>query len=110
MDRTIEAVICGMDVTISTNNIHIQDSYLVWRRNDMKLILNSIQDFLKENNITMDTPFNHRSINSMVNEWVTHNNAYSLCFEESRTRSVDLNYPQKWYMPILYWLCSRIIL
>ena len=108
--NSIHTSIYGMDITISTNNIHIEDSYRVTNPVDMRTVLNDTVEFLNTNHITMDTPFNHRSICSMVREWIAHNNAYYMNYSPERTRSCDLNYPQPWYANILYFFCSLIII
>ena len=110
MSSTIKATISGMDVTISSNNINIKDSHLIWNPIEMRNILNAIQEFMKENNITMDIPFNHRSKCSMIREWIAHNNAYTIGYKRERTGSVDLNFPQKWYVKVLYFFLSLFIL
>ena len=104
----ISTTIDGLSIIITTNNIHIEDSYTVTNPVDMKIVLNDTIEFLNTNHITMDTPFNHRSICSMIYEWKTHNNLYKLNIEPDRTKSVDLNYPQKWYMKIFYFLGGLI--
>lgn len=98
----------GLPIDISTNNIHIVDSYTIKMRETMRYVLDDLKTYLRQNYIV--SPFDHRSIKSMVNEWVAHNNLYKLGYKRERTGSVDLNYPQKWYMPILYWLFSRVTL
>ena len=67
----IHTTIYGLDITISKSNIHIEDSYTVTNPVDMRNALNDTIEFLNANNITMDTPFNHRSICSMISEWKT---------------------------------------
>lgn len=106
----VNIVIYGLNITVSENNIHIENSYMIEERNLMKDILTELYIQLKESHITMDTPFNHRTIPSMINEWVSHNNYYKLGLWKDRVMSVDLNYPQPWYMPFIYWLTSRIVL
>ena len=104
----IHTTIYGLDITISKSNIHIEDSYTVTNPVDMRNALNDTIEFLNANNITMDTPFNHRSICSMISEWKTHNNLYKLNFYPERTKNCDLDYPQKWYMKIFYFLGGLI--
>jgi uncharacterized protein YchJ len=43
-----------------------------------------------------------RSYDSMIAEWVTHNRLYRLGIKRNRTKDVDINYPLKWYMELLY--------
>lgn len=109
VNKEISTVIDGLHLIISTNNIHIEDSYTITNPVDMRNILNDTIEFLNANHITIDTPFNHRSICSMIYEWKTHNNLYKLNIEPDRTKSTDLDYPQKWYMKIFYFLCGLII-
>lgn len=50
------------------------------------------------------TVVNNRSERSLLREWAAHKLLYSLCIAKSHTESVDLNYPQKLIVRILYWL------
>lgn len=104
----IQIKVNGHEITITTNNINIKDSYLVWDPYDMHDMLDKIKVFLKENSITMDTPLNHRTKLSMIREWISHNNAYYLGYKKDQVCDVDLNYPQKWYVKIIYFFCSLI--
>lgn len=106
----IETTIEGLQITITPNNINIKDSYTIRNPFEMRVILKEIKEFLKENNITMDTPFNHRSLWSMIREWVSHNNAYVIGYKRERVGSVDLNFPQKWYVKVLYFILSMFVL
>ena len=108
--NSIEVFIDNLHVTIVCNNVHIKDSFTVTKRKDIKSVLKDIKQFLVDNHITMDNPFNHRSICNMSREWITHNNLYKLNYQPERTKDCDLNYPQKWYMNILYFLGSLIVL
>ena len=110
MKNKIEVTIQGLKITITQDNINIKDSYQVRNPFDMRSILKELKKFLKENNITMDTPLNHRSIYSMIREWISHNNAYVVGYKKERVCSVDLNFPQKWYVKILYFVLSLVIL
>ena len=103
-------IIHGLDIDITTHNIHIEYSYLIQTKSEMRLILNDLKNQLYIASITMSTPFNNRSIKSMVNEWVSHNNLYQLGYKVEQTGSVDLNYPQPWYVKLAYWFLSRIVL
>ena len=106
----IEVIIEDLQITITPNNINIKDSYTIKDPFEMRVILKEIKEFLKENNITMDTPFNHRSLWSMIREWVSHNNAYIIGYKRERVGSVDLNFPQKWYVKVLYFILSMFVL
>lgn len=102
-------VIDGLQVIISTYNIHIEDSYEVVNPVDMRIMLKDIKTYI-DYKLDIDNPFNHRTIKSMIREWITHNNCYKLNLWQYRTKSIDINYPQKWYIKIAYFFGSLIIL
>ena len=60
-------------VECSQSNTKIIDSYKVKNKWDMRFILYKIRD-----EVTKDKAIHNRYINSMVNEWGTHNLLYSL--------------------------------
>jgi len=93
----------GLNIKVSKNNINIKDSYKINNRLVMRMILDVLRNEVKE-----ESPFDKRSIGGMVREWVAHNNLYKLGYKKDRTCNVDLNYPQKWYVPIIYWILSII--
>lgn len=103
-------VIYGLEITLSTNNVHIENSHNVEFPIVMDEVLRMLRKEVDDAGITMDTPLNHRSNNSMVREWIAHNNLYVLGYEQERTAHLDLNWPQKWYVKVVYWLLSRIVL
>lgn len=104
----IETTVYSYNITISPSNIHIIDSYKAKTRKSMKKILNILREYLDDSSITMKTPLDYRSNNSMIREWITHNNLYKLGLYRDRVKNVDLNYPQKWYVKILYAIGSLI--
>lgn len=106
----IETTIYSHNITITNNNIHITDSYKVKIRESMKNILNILREYLNDSNITMKTPLDYRSNNSMIREWITHNNLYRLGLYQDRVKDIDLNHPQKWYHKLGYFFGSLIIL
>lgn len=110
MRRIVETTVCGLNVTITPNNIHIEDSYYITLRALMKVFFNKLRKYLEDSHITMETPLDYRSDRSLCNEWITHNNAYKFGFRKDRAEDTDLNYPQAWYAPILYWFGSLIVL
>lgn len=110
VESKIETTIEGLQITITPHNIHIKDSYTIMCPFEMRDILKEIKEFLEESGITMDNPLNHRSLCSMVREWIAHNNAYVVGYKRERVGSVDLNYPQKWYVKVLYFVLSLFIL
>ena len=96
----------GLDIKVSKNNINIKDSYKINNRLLMRMILDVLKDEISEEHL--ESPFNKRNISGMVREWVAHNNLYKLGYKKDRMCNVDLNYPQKWYVPIVYLILSLI--
>lgn len=110
MENSIKTNIYGLDITITNNNIHIQDSYKVESRSTKGTIIESIREYMEDYAPQMDYPLKHRTNKSAVREWVAHNNLYKLNIERQRTGSVDLDYPQKWYEKLGYFILSIISL
>ena len=106
--KSLKMDVYGFKVTITSNNINIKDSYKVTSRTRMKVILTIVKEYVEDYGEGIETPFDHRSIKSMVREWVTHNNLYKLGYKKQQTKNIDLNYPQKWYVPVVYWFLSLI--
>lgn len=92
-----------LEITISPNNTHIKDSYLVKSRKDMKNILTQIS-LPNFSSYACDK----RSIKGMVREWCAHNLLYNMGLYKTRTKDVDLEYPQKWYCKVGYFILSLI--
>lgn len=87
---------------ISDNNICIINSYRYKSKIEMKEILFYLKT-LHPDNIVFT-----RSINSLIREWRSHNLLYKLGIARKRTKDVDLDYPQKWYYTIAYFMGSII--
>ena len=51
-----------------------------------------------------------RSVNSLCREWAVHNWAYSLGIKRDKTEDVDLNFEQKWYEKLGYFIIGSIAL
>lgn len=51
-----------------------------------------------------------RTMKSLRREWAAHNLAYNLGIRREKTKDVDLDYPQKWYMKLLYAVVGTIAL
>lgn len=43
---------------------------------------------------------------NLINEWRAHNLLYKLGIEKDRTKSVDLNTDNSWYIKVLYTILS----
>lgn len=91
-----------MTYKITTSNLHIEDSYLIEKRLFSRR-LNSIKAIHPNSDVWK------RSMKSLEREWAVHNALYSLGIEKERTRSVDLNYPQKWYVKFAYAVAGYIL-
>ena len=96
----------SLKVNVSKDNTCILDSYTVKGIEDMKGILTEIRHEVSEN----DMAIHNRSIFSMINEWRVHNLLYSLNIQRNRTRSVNLNTGQPWYVVALYTILSPFYL
>lgn len=85
--------------TISDNNLHLIDSYKVHKK-DFAKELNEIKkkepDYLVWN----------RGVPQMCLEWSCHNFLYMLGLWRSRTKDVDLNYPQSFLIRAVYAVCG----
>lgn len=86
---------------ISTNNIHITDSFQ-YTTKKMKEIIQYLKKLYPDHIVFT------RSINSLIREWRSHNLLYKLGIARKRTKDVDLDYPQKWYYTIAYFMGSII--
>lgn len=91
-------------IDVSDYNIHIYDSYKVKDRDDMYSCIRFLRGCC--DSYVLD----NRGDRSLVNEWVGHNNLYSLGLFEDHTHDVDLDYPQPWYMGIVWFLLSIVVL
>ena len=52
----------------------------------------------------------HRSEANIKREWAAHSLAYSLGIKPAKTESVDLEYEQKWWMSLAYFIVGNIAL
>lgn len=95
-----------MTPTYSHNNIHLADSYKVSKR-AFDYYLDFIKFDIKDKKadcIVME----HRTYRSMEREWACHNLLYALHIARHRTKDCDLNYPQKWWEKVGYFLFGGI--
>lgn len=86
------------DITykILSNRVKIINSYKITDRSKMKEILYAIQ-----HNHPECSSFK-RSYKSLIAEWRAHNRLYRWGIKRDHTADVDLNYPLKWYMELIY--------
>lgn len=81
---------------ITSYNIHIPNSFKITKRKEMKKILLQIKSEHPECEVFK------RKLWSLCSEWKAHNRLYKLNIEPERTKSVDLNYPLKWWVELAY--------
>lgn len=83
-------------IKVNSNNIHIEDSHKISKK-EFKSILNELRSKYSDSTVLMN-----RSNSSLIFEWSFHNLLYYFNIQKSRTGSVDLDYPQKWYHILAY--------
>ena len=87
--------------SITENNLHINDSAYVpkcaFRRN-----LVAIHELHPNSEVWK------RSYCSLELEWAAHNFLFMLGLFKSHTESVDLNYPQRWWVTLGYWIVGAV--
>lgn len=89
---------------VTDNNIHINNS-CSYSKKQFGTVYNVLRGLYPDNAV-----LNNRSNYSLSCEWATHNLLYDLHIFRSRTADVDLNYPQKWYEKIGYFLVGSVAL
>ena len=90
------------EYAISDDNIKIFDSCHISKKYFTD-VLNKIRKENPDNNVVL-----HRKNCGMKMEWATHNMAYMLNFKTDHSENVDLNYPQKWYIKVMYAVLGAI--
>lgn len=85
-------------VFVSQNNIHIDDSYLIRRRKEIYEYLEALKRKYPYSDVW------NRSMFHLSCEWRAHNRLYMLGLFKDHTKDVDLDYPQKWYYKVLYFI------
>lgn len=97
-----------MNHYITMNDLHIEDSYLVKSEGEMNYYLDLYEHEMPESEVWK------RSYGNLRREWITHNFLYYLHLFRSRTKDVDLNYPQSFIEKVVYTiiggLCSIFFL
>lgn len=102
MNKTITIDGVTLEYVESENNLHIIDSYKVSNDNLKWSFVNMFYQVL--------TPKlnRHRTVKSLVNEWKVHNAFYNRGWSVNRTKDVDFEYNQNWFMTLLYAIASVI--
>lgn len=81
-----------------TGNVHIPDGFLIGKR-DFDYILDIRASRADKHEFMV---FEKRSRFSLKMEWAVHNFLYKLGIAKVRTKDVDLDWPQKWYVTAAY--------
>lgn len=92
-----------MDYTVSTYNIHVNDSYKI-RRCKIFSSLNEIEEVSGNQTLV----FAGRSHFSLGMEWTVHNVLYRLGIRRAQTKDVDMDLPcdkPEWLYEVLGVLC-----
>jgi hypothetical protein len=90
-------------VNTTKNNISIIDSYKIKKRSDQNALISELRSlYTDDKNNVLD----NRSDFSLICEWRTHNLLYALHVLRDHTGTVDLEYPQPWYMKVGYFIGS----
>lgn len=80
------------DASLSENNTHIQDSFSLRTKDEIRAYLQQLRDICIES-----MAVNRRDMESQVREWRAHNLFYLLHVFRSRTKDVDLEVQQSWW-------------
>lgn len=92
------------DVTFTTGNVHIPNSY----RYSRKEVAAFLDDAKPKHPSCL--PLQKRGRASLLREWAAHKLAYLVDFKRERVASVDLNYPQRWWVKLLYFFVGGFAL
>ena len=83
-------------ITLSRENTHIFDSYLIRGKAEMRAFLEEIRK-----KCDPDMAVAVRSMKSLICEWRSHNLFYYLHVFRSRTKDVDLERQQSWWREVV---------
>ena len=89
---------------VTDNNIHISNSY-EYSKNSFGAVFSMLRRKYPKNMVLLN-----RSDKSMAREWATHNLFYDLNLFRFRTADVDLNYPQRWWEKLGYFIIGTFAL
>ena len=92
-----------MKYKILGDRVKLFDSYAVSKKKFTKE-LNSIR------NLHPACLLWNRSESSLRREWAAHNLAYALGINRDKTKDADLNFEQKWYEKLGYFIVGSIAL
>lgn len=88
--------------SVAGDNVKIHDSQFVRKR-----YFRSTLERIKELHPATDVW--RRSLCSLKREWACHNFLWSYGIARERVKDVDLNYQQKWYVSLAYWIGGTLV-
>jgi len=89
---------------ISDYNIHIYYSYK-YTQDEFRTSLVHLRYMYPDNTVLCN-----RSDASLMREWAAHSFLWKIGLYRDRTAHVDLNYPQKWYIKLGYFVLGNLAL
>lgn len=89
-------------LNLSESCTSIIDSYRIKKIKDMKNIINMVREQNSDPNLCI----NKRKIFGMITEWRSHNLLYALGIQRERTKTVDLEEKQSFFLKIAYFIMS----
>lgn len=92
-----------MKYKIYNDRIKLIGSHLVSKKNFFR-------ELIQIGNLHPSCGIWKRSVNNIRREWAAHNLAYSLGIRRDRTADVDLNFEQKWYEKLAYFVIGSFAL
>ncbi len=92
----------NIDYTVSPSNIHLESSFQV-SKEDFERELLALRERHPESQVW------NRSIDSLKHEWAAHNAFHALGILRSQTAHTDLNWPQPWFIRVVYDLIGKVV-
>lgn len=89
--------------SVTGNNIHIENSSDI-RKHYFAGVLDLIRREYPGNQVLAN-----RSEKSLEREWCVHNWCHAHGIAKERTRSVDLNWPQRWWVKAIYAVAGTLL-
>lgn len=89
-----------------TEKIHIQESYKVSKKY-FKPLIKALREVYAKPFLKVAV-FDNRSDRSLVLEWAAHNLLYKLGIARDHTADLGLEWPQKWYLKLGYWIVGNL--
>lgn len=68
-----------------------------------------VRELVAIRNLHGERPIFQRSLDSLRYEWAAHNALYGLGIAKSRTKDVDLEYPQSFFWKLVYGVFGRLV-